>query len=120
MSKSRIRAATAAIASIVAGTVLLAGGSASAYTVPDPMIDQAPAPANSCGSPCLINRSVHEQDINRAVVDMLRTPKAGSVWQNTLNDGIVTEPKLSTAVRAKLNAPDKDANGKAEIGRAHV
>lgn len=103
--KRHLVAITAA-AFAVAGVTAV---SASAYNQPDAA--SAVAPANSVTGGSVVNGSLYQKDINPAVVDVFRTPKAGSVWQNTLNDGIVTEPKLSVAVRAKLNAPD--ANGKA-------
>lgn len=42
-------------------------------------------------------------DLSTGLYNLLRTPKAGSVWSSSLNANIVTEEKLAPEVRGKLN-----------------
>ena len=91
-----------AVAVITTAAVGLTTVSASAADQTEPTAGAVPP--NSVGSSQVINESLWQQDLAPAVVSVLRTPKEGSVWQKTLNANIVTEDKLSPAVRNKLNS----------------
>jgi hypothetical protein len=117
MSNIKVRLASAtsvfAVAVAVVGISVAGGSTASAREPSETRSPAATAPANSVNSTSVVNESLtgadvkngslYQSDVNPAVVDVFRTPKAGSVWSSTLNNDIVTESKLAPSVRAKLN-----------------
>jgi hypothetical protein len=93
------------------GMSVTGSGTASARE-PDATRAAAAAPANSVNSTSVVNESLtgadvkngtlNQSDLNPAIVNLLRTPKANSVWSSTLNNDVVTEAKLAPSVRNKL------------------
>ena len=113
MSNLKLRLSSAACVAAVVG-ISIAGGSTASAREPDESRAAAAVPANSVNSTSVVNESLtgtdvkngslYQSDLNPAVADLLRTPKANSVWTSTLNNDVVTEPKLAPAVRNKLVA----------------
>jgi hypothetical protein len=103
-NKSRMVAAGSVFTLVAAavGISIIGGGAAdaqeAAQTVPTAMVA-----ANSVNSTSIVNGGIYQADINTGVVNVLRTPGKDSVTGWTVKDGTVTEPDLSTAVKAKLN-----------------
>lgn len=59
------------------------------------------------GGGYFVDNTLGQADIYTGTWDyLLRTNAANSVWTTTLNDNVVTEGKLSSAARAKLNRQD--------------
>jgi hypothetical protein len=87
----------------VASVVLLGGGSAATAN---------PGDGPYRGGSSFVDNTLGQQDIYTGTWDYLLSHNAdGSVWQNTLNDSIVTEAKLAPAVRTKLNTVGTGAQG---------
>lgn len=98
--RSRIIATLAAVGLLFGGSALLP---ASAVQAPAPRSASALSDPNSCGSPCIIDNSIYQSDINDGVEAYLRQTPANSVWTSSLNNFVVTQDKLHPAVQAKLN-----------------
>src|SRR5688500_2124523 len=92
-----MRKKLAALAAAVALLVLAAGSGATTATA-----DPGDGPYRGGGY--FVDNTLGQADMYAPLVDYLRTTPNGSVYNSSLNLGIVAENNLSAAVRTKLNA----------------
>jgi hypothetical protein len=99
MSKYKGRVAAIAItAGIVVG---LANIPATAANQPERNLSSKPA-ANTVTSATVVNGSLYQQDINKAVWDLLRTPSGGTVTSWSIKDGTIEGRDLSLTTKKVL------------------
>lgn len=98
--RSRLIAAAAAVGLLFGGSAVL-----SASAAPAPVRPSAAAPLaaeDTVGTKAIIDGQIYQSDINDGVEAFLRSTPANSVWSTSMNNGIVSEQKLTAAVKAKL------------------
>jgi hypothetical protein len=96
-SKSRLAAVVVTVAAIIGVSNI----SATAADQTDAAAEAA-LPANSVTSSTVVNGSLYQQDINPAVVGVLRTPKQASVTGWSIKDGTVGLADLYPPVRTQV------------------